>query len=141
AMCARNGAQTPSAPPDHAPRQKTLGILIRLSWLQSLKSWSLRQTRGGSDFMAGWALAQALHRGINLASKDPLDDVERAAHAMFSFGDTASNDRDHHGEPHYRAVMVRGGYDAGNLGVKEAFEKGAVTNAPLGRFTRITPAS
>jgi len=85
-----------------------------------------------ADFMAGWALTQALRRGINLASKDPLDDVERAAHAMFSFGDTAFNDPDHHGEPHYRAVMVRAGYESGNLGVKEAFEKG-ITWAGLKR--------
>jgi hypothetical protein len=29
-----------------------LGILIRLSWLQSFKSWNLRQTRGGSPLHA-----------------------------------------------------------------------------------------
>jgi glucose dehydrogenase len=44
-------------------------ILIRSSWLQSLKSWSLRQTRGGSgkqyiavySGIGGWA-------GIGLAA-------------------------------------------------------------------------
>ena len=68
AMRARCGAQTPSAPPAHAPRQKTLGILIRLSWLQSLKSWSLRQTRGGSAFRGGGPLRSILrysHSGIS----------------------------------------------------------------------------
>ena len=38
-----------------------MGILIRLSWLQSLKSWSLRQTRGGS------------HRGYAHAHKGDYD--------------------------------------------------------------------
>ena len=43
------GAPTPSAPRAHAPRPRTSGMSCDSSWLQSLKSWSLRQTRGGSQ--------------------------------------------------------------------------------------------
>ena len=45
----RSGAHAPWGPPAHASQAKISGNVIRLSWLQSLKSWSLRQSRGGSE--------------------------------------------------------------------------------------------
>jgi hypothetical protein len=47
-----------------------------------------------------------------------------ALESMFRLGDVLFDDPDHHGEPAYRRVLVRAGNEAGNLGVKEAFEKG-----------------
>ena len=41
-----------------APQAKTSGICCDSSWLQSLKSWSLRQPRGGSDGYCATKLAQ-----------------------------------------------------------------------------------
>lgn len=86
-----------------------------------------------ADFMAGWAIAK-IHEVAEFwvgpqATKESEKrvgkrELEEAVETMFSFGDNSFNDREHHGEPHYRAVMVRAGFDAGNLGVKEAFEKG-----------------
>jgi hypothetical protein len=50
--------------------------------------------------------------------------LETAVSTMFNLGDTLFTDRAHHGEPQFRAAMVRSGYDARELGLKEAFEKG-----------------
>jgi hypothetical protein len=46
------------------------------------------------------------------------------SHTISKLGDTLFNDPAHHGEPRFKAVMARAEIDAGNLGVKEAFEKG-----------------
>jgi hypothetical protein len=40
--------RTPSGPRARAPRWETLESLLGSAWLQSLKFWSRRQTRGGS---------------------------------------------------------------------------------------------
>src|SRR5262249_16082166 len=87
-----------------------------------IDSWEMEPH---ADFMAGWRVAQAVRRGLALR---PFykNGIDNAAETMFELGDTVFNDREHHGEPHYRAVMVRAGFDAGSLGVKEAFEKGLV---------------
>src|SRR5258705_5187006 len=47
-MCALARARAPSAPRAHAPRARTSGTSCDSPWLQSLKIWSLRQTRSGS---------------------------------------------------------------------------------------------
>jgi hypothetical protein len=49
---------------------------------------------------------------------------DMALAAMYRLGDVVFDDPGHHAEPAYRRVLVRDGNEAGNLGVKEAFEKG-----------------
>jgi hypothetical protein len=49
------------------------------------------------------------------------------AHAMssdYALGDTAFNDPRHHGEPQFRAAMVRAGFDSAELSLDAAFERG-----------------
>lgn len=72
-----------------------------------------------ADFMAGWFLSQVWNKPIE---KTML--LQSAAMTLFDLGDTAFNDKEHHGEPEFRAAMVQAGYDARNLGVEHAFEKG-----------------
>ena len=95
-----------------------------------VESWEMEPH---ADFMAGWAMAQVHKQHMpterKIALQVPRGDrlalqVETSAQQMFSFGDTAFTNRDHHGEPLFRAVMVRAGYEFGNLEAKEAFEKG-----------------
>ena len=50
--------QTPSVRRAHAPQAKTYGTSCDSPWLQSLKIWSLRQTRSGSPVI--WFAARAL---------------------------------------------------------------------------------
>src|SRR5262249_9196890 len=99
------------------------------------ESWEMEPH---ADFMAGWAIAQ-YHRdrdalkGASLEKEAVSMQVERAVHTMLSFGETSFNNRDHHGGPTLRAAKVRAGFEGGNLGVKEAFEKGTVwTNLKRG---------
>src|SRR5262249_43081066 len=86
-----------------------------------------------ADFLAGWALGR---RWSQLSKMLPGDHgaftyavlavlaEENAVQTIFAKGDTLFYDRDHHGEPEFRAAMVRAGYDAIGLDVKRAFEKG-----------------
>jgi hypothetical protein len=67
-----------------------------------------------ADFMAGWFMGGGADEGV----------VEAAVRTLFDKGDYAFNDRDHHGEPEFRAAMVRAGYESGHLDAKQAFEKG-----------------
>jgi hypothetical protein len=48
------GARAPFGRHAHAPRGKTSRMSYDSSWLQSLKSWSLRQTRSGSKNVTQW---------------------------------------------------------------------------------------
>jgi hypothetical protein len=70
-----------------------------------------------ADYMAGWFVGR--YYSTNLTG------LERFAATMFSMGDTAFNVPDHHGTPQLRAAMIRAGYAAAKLDVKEAFEQGA----------------
>jgi hypothetical protein len=72
-----------------------------------------------ADFMAGWCLGrqQAEYR------VEPKY-IELLVKSLFEKGDTGFYDRDHHGEPEFRAAMVLAGLDAFKLDVKAAFDKG-----------------
>jgi hypothetical protein len=73
-----------------------------------------------ADFMAGWAYA----RGSPKAEPWVKENLELGVRLMFSLGDTAFNDPQHHGEPELRAAMVRAGFDAAELELDAAFERG-----------------
>ena len=94
-----------------------------------------------ADFLAGWALAgdpapthadsKTRYGSPDLSSYEPLRAlkdrqvyVEAAVKALFERGDYLFNDHSHHGEPDFRAAMVRAGYESGKLDVKEAFDRG-----------------
>ena len=81
-----------------------------------------------ADFMGGWYVGNYVRTEGAMKSRGNLDDETLVAFAqtMFSLGDTAFNDKTHHGQPDYRAAMVRAGYDAANLDARAAFEKGRV---------------
>jgi hypothetical protein len=97
------------------------------------KSWEMEPH---ADFMAGWAMSQYLRSDDQSSNKSPKEflikaaakafgsAIEEAVSTMFGFGDTAFTSANHHGEPHFRAVMVRAGYESGTLTVAEAFDKG-----------------
>src|SRR5205814_10460769 len=59
AILARPAAPTPAAPPAPAPPVRTRSVV---PWLHPLKSWSLRQSRGGSPLTLGAALGQCATR-------------------------------------------------------------------------------
>ena len=50
--------------------------------------------------------------------------VVDAAKRMFKLGDTAFNDPAHHGEPEFRATMIRADYEEAGTSASEAFAKG-----------------
>ena len=73
-----------------------------------------------ADFLAGWAYA----RGSPKAEPWVRENLELGVRLMFSLGDTAFNDPQHHGQPEFRAAMVRAGYDSADLELDAAFERG-----------------
>lgn len=84
-----------------------------------------------ADFIAGWYLwgqiGHSLGQKINRTTGKPLPNeelLEMAIRSFFQIGDYAFNDHTHHGEPEFRAAMVRAGFESGNLKLNEAFEKG-----------------
>jgi hypothetical protein len=79
-----------------------------------------------ADYLAGWYVGNYVKAATPIDSRRALDDATLVAFAetMFSLGDKDFNDKAHHGEPEFRAAMVRAGYDNANLDVKAAFEKG-----------------
>ncbi len=104
--------------------------------MASLDRWEMEPH---ADFLAGWAYANTYIPSLSVPDspflirpKRPefLDKLEMNTHleegaaVMFSLGDTAFNDPSHHGEPQFRAAMVRAGFDSANLSVDEAFERG-----------------
>ena len=50
--------------------------------------------------------------------------LEEAIDIIFRLGDTEFNKPSHHGQPEFRAAMVRAGLDAGALDIGEAYAKG-----------------
>jgi hypothetical protein len=86
-----------------------------------------------ADYMAGWYVGNVARKEGAMNSRGNLSDQTLMAFAetMFSLGDTAFNDKAHHGEPAFRAAMVRAGYDVATLDAKAAFEKGrAIVGLP-----------
>ena len=51
---------------------------------------------------------------------------ESAVEALFKRGDTLFDSPAHHGQPEFRAAMVRSGYDAKSMDAQAAFEKGKI---------------
>jgi hypothetical protein len=77
-----------------------------------------------ADFMAGWVCGRNKEKSSHMLFSRLATNLDQQANLAFSIGDTDFNDRDHHGEPQFRAAMVRAGFDAAHLSVQEAFEKG-----------------
>jgi hypothetical protein len=85
-----------------------------------------------ADFMAGWAIARWHSKPLEFGKYGPRDMFEfnggdqivTEAETMFGYGDVEFNSPSHHGEPHYRAAMVRAGYEAGSMEVDQAFKAG-----------------
>src|SRR5262249_1305913 len=83
-------------------------------------------------FMAGWAIAKGHDQPMEFGKYGPRDMYEfnggdqivSECEIMFGFGDVDFNAPEHHGEPHFRAAMVRAGYDAQAMDVTHAFEAG-----------------
>jgi len=90
-----------------------------------------------ADYMSGWYAGNYVKvhgPGPMRPNNGTLNDDTLVvfAQTMFKLGDTMFNDKTHHGEPDYRATMVRAGYDAADLDAKAAFEKGrAIVGLPL----------
>ena len=86
-----------------------------------------------ADFLGGWYVGNYVKTEGAMNSRGNLDDQTLVAFSqtMFSLGDTEFNNKAHHGEPAFRAAMVRAGYDAAGLDAKAAFEKGrAIVGLP-----------
>jgi len=73
-----------------------------------------------ADFLAGWAYARSSPQSQPWVKEN----FELGVRLMFSLGDTAFNDPQHHGEPELRAAMVRAGFDSAALDLDAAFERG-----------------
>ena len=93
-----------------------------LQFKRGLLPGSAWQMEPHADFLAGWAIDKS---NVNALFDDRDKSFENAVQLMFSMGDTAFNSPKHHGEPQFRAAMVRAGQDAQALSAQEAFEKGA----------------
>jgi hypothetical protein len=72
-----------------------------------------------ADFLAGWCMG----RNEQYHKMTP-DELEKEIRPFFALGDLEFNERRHHGEPEFRAAMVRAGYESRDLDVNAAFEKG-----------------
>jgi hypothetical protein len=82
---------------------------------------------GGSDFMAGWAMAK--YSFVN--PRAVTENAKSAAMTMFGLGDTFFDDRKHHGEPELRHAMVAAGLNSGRLDVEHAWaEAHTMLNLP-----------
>src|SRR5262249_14245616 len=91
-----------------------------------------------ADYMAGWCFVRHDHEYRYELFLDPANDtkpvavmtpataLESAVKSIFDKGDTEFNNKTHHGEPEFRAAMVRAGYDSASLEVDAAFDKGRV---------------
>ena len=93
-----------------------------------------------ADFLAGWALAQQLSKNKppapppgGMPTLPPILSVflqiygnQSAVQTMYDKGDTAFEDPDHHGTSKQRAELVVAGYNAKDLTLRDAFEKGLV---------------
>jgi hypothetical protein len=94
-----------------------------------------------ADFMAGWFLGRldqetgdsiiyfAGHGNekapdTKVAVVTPAMALETAVTSIFDKGDTEFAEAHHHGQPEFRAAMVRAGYDSAGLDVEAAFAKG-----------------
>jgi hypothetical protein len=91
-----------------------------LQFKKGMRPGSAWQMEPHADFLAGWAYA---HAYMTYFVTGELD-IETGAKAMFSLGDIKFNSPQHHGEPQFRAAMVRAGYESGKLSLDEAFERG-----------------
>ena len=77
-----------------------------------------------ADFMAGWFVGN-YSRTQSTKQSDLNDETLMVfAETMFNLGDTKFNNKAHHGEPAFRATMVRAGYTFADLDVRDAFQKG-----------------
>jgi hypothetical protein len=80
-----------------------------------------------ADFMAGWMVARGLATppgDPRLTIIQPLE-LEEALASLYALGDRDIDTCKHHGQPDFRAAMVRAGYDAHRLDANAAFIKGA----------------
>jgi len=93
-----------------------------LQFKRGMVAGSAWQMEPHADFLAGWAIDKS---NVDALFDDRDKSFENAVKLMFSMGDTAFNSPKHHGEPQFRAAMVRDGQDAQALSAQEAFEKGA----------------
>ena len=93
-----------------------------LQFKRGMVPGSAWQMEPHADFLAGWAIDKSK---VNALFDDRNKSFENAVQLMFSMGDTAFNSPKHHGEPQFRAAMVRAGQDVQALSAQEAFEKGA----------------
>jgi hypothetical protein len=93
-----------------------------LQFKNGLASDTAWQVEPHADFMAGWAIDR---NWVNALFGNQEKSFENAVRLMFSLGDTQFNNPKHHGEPQFRAAMVRAGQDAHDLPLQAAFEKGA----------------
>jgi len=95
-----------------------------LQFKRGLSPGGAWQMEPHADFLAGWAYANSFVSPDWLTKMEMGMHIDEGAVLMFSLGDTAFNDPRHHGEPQFRAAMVRAGFDSANLGLDEAFERG-----------------
>jgi hypothetical protein len=77
-----------------------------------------------ADFLAGWAIGRNGAEVRDLEKEAYLKELENPVQAFFDLGDYAFNDPTHHGEPKFRAAMVRAGYASRRLDISTAFELG-----------------
>jgi hypothetical protein len=82
------------------------------------------QVEPHADFLAGWSYGQSYNRN-NSQDKETKDlQLEEGVKTIFNTGDTKFGDSQHHGEPQFRAAMVRAGFRSARLDVHAAFAEG-----------------
>ena len=65
-----------------------------------------------ADFMAGWYLRDEIAHDLEGPHLSDEETVEMTIRTFFQIGDYAFNNRTHHGEPEFRAAMVRAGFES-----------------------------
>ncbi|MBV8410368.1 MAG: hypothetical protein JOY64_22270 [Alphaproteobacteria bacterium] len=94
-----------------------------LQYKKGMDAGGAWQMEPHADFMAGWSYAQSYKRAKQDSETMELQ-LEEGIYTMFSAGDTQFGNRAHHGEPQFRAAMVRAGFRSANLDVDAAFAEG-----------------
>jgi hypothetical protein len=85
-----------------------------------------------ADFLAGWAIARWHSKPPEFGKYGPRDmfefnggdQIANECAIMFSEGDVDFNSPSHHGEPQFRAAMVRAGYESEKMDLAHAYAVG-----------------
>ncbi len=127
------GLMSHEMPPAAYSFQPVIAILIAhecghiLQYKYGMSPRGPWQMEPHADFLGGVILGKIMKQrepsalpGFGLSSTS----LFQATQVMFRHGDVLFNSTQHHGEPEFRASMVRAGLEAADLDLKAAFEQG-----------------